>query len=50
MRRSRVLALLAAQLVLGGCSLGARAHFGDVWLTARDGLAFVGDHVKLAIH
>jgi hypothetical protein len=45
-----VLALLAALLVLGGCSLGGRVHFGDVWLNAGHGLAFVGDHVKLAIH
>jgi hypothetical protein len=50
MRRSRVLALLAALLVLGSCSLGTRAHFGNVWLTAGDGLAFVGDYVTLAIH
>jgi hypothetical protein len=50
MRRSRVLALLAALLVLGGCSLGARVHLGDIWLQAGHGLALVGNHVKLAIH
>jgi hypothetical protein len=49
-RRSRVLALLAALLVLSGCSLGARVHLGDVWLQAGHGLALVGNHVKLAIH
>jgi hypothetical protein len=43
-----VLALLAALLVLGGCSLDGREYFGEVWLTAGDGLAFVGEHVKLA--
>ena len=48
--RSRVLALLAALLVLGGCSMGGRVHFGDVWLKTGHGLALVGDHVKLAIH
>jgi hypothetical protein len=47
-RRSR--ALLAAPLVLGGCSLGARMHLGDVWLQAGHELALVGNHVKLAIH
>jgi hypothetical protein len=50
MRRSCALALLGALLVLGGCSLSGRAHFGDVWLKAGHGLALVGDHVKLAIH
>jgi hypothetical protein len=47
---SRVLALLAALLVLGGCSLGGRVHFGDVWLGAGHGLALMGNHVKLTIH
>jgi hypothetical protein len=47
---SRVLVLLAALLVLGGCSLGGRAHFGDIWVGAGHGLALVGNHVKLAIH
>jgi hypothetical protein len=47
--RSRALALLASLLVLGSCSLGARMHLGDVWLQAGDGLALVGNHVKLAI-
>ena len=50
MRRSRVLALLAALLVLSGCSLGARVHLGDIWLQAGGGLAWVGNHVRLAIH
>ena len=50
MSRSRALVLLAALLVLGGCSLGARMHLGDVWLQAGHGLALVGDHVKLALH
>jgi hypothetical protein len=49
-RGTRVLALLAALLVLGRCSLGARVHLGDVWLQAGHGLALVGNHVKLAIH
>jgi hypothetical protein len=48
--RLHVLALLAALLVLGGCSLGGRVHFGDVWLGAGHGLALVGNHVKFAIH
>jgi hypothetical protein len=47
---SRALVLLAALLVLSGCSLGARVHLGDVWLQAGHGLALVGDHVKLALH
>jgi hypothetical protein len=42
--------LFAALLVLGGCPLDGRVHFGDVWLKAGHGLAVVGDHVKLAIH
>jgi hypothetical protein len=49
-RGSRVLALLAALLVLGGCSLGGRVHLGDLWLEAGHGLALVGNHVTLAIH
>ena len=49
-RESRVLALLAALFVLGGCSLGGRVHLGDVWLEAGHGLALVGNHVTLAIH
>ena len=48
--RTRILALLGALLVLSSCSLGARMHFGDVWLQAGHGLALVGNHVKLAIH
>jgi hypothetical protein len=47
---SDVLALLVALFVLGGCSLGGRVHFGDVWLGAGHGLALVGNHVKFAIH
>ena len=47
---SPVLALLAALLVLGGCSLGGRVHLGDVWLDAGHGLALVGNHVTLTIH
>ena len=51
MRRGvRILALLAALLILNGCSLGARVHFGDIWLQAGHGLALVGNNVKLAIH
>ena len=50
MRNSCVLALVAALLVLGGCSLGGRLHLGDLWLEAGHGLALVGNHVKLAIH
>lgn len=49
-RGARVVALLAALLVLGGCSLGGRVHLGDVWLEAGHGLALVGNHVTLAIH
>jgi hypothetical protein len=45
-----VLALIAALLVLGGCSLGGRVHLGDVWIGAGLGLALVGNHVTLAIH
>jgi hypothetical protein len=45
-----VLELLAALLVLGSCSLGGWMHFGDVWLKVGHGLAFVGNHVKLAMH
>jgi hypothetical protein len=45
-----VLALLAALLVLGGGSPDGRVHFGEIWLTAGDRLAFVGEHVKLATH
>jgi hypothetical protein len=41
---------LAALFVLGGCSLGARVHMGDVRLQAGPGLGLVGNHVKLAIH
>ena len=50
MRSSCALALVAELLVLGGCSMGGRVHFGDVWLKTGHGLALVGDHVKLAIH
>ena len=50
MRCARVLALIAALLVLGGCSLGGRVHRGDVWIGAGHGLALVGNHVTLAIH
>ncbi len=50
MRCARVLAMVAALLVLGGCSLGGRVHVGDVWIGAGHGLAFVGNHVTLAIH
>jgi hypothetical protein len=35
--------------LLGGCSVGGRAHLGDVWLEAGHGLALVGNHVALAI-
>jgi hypothetical protein len=48
--RSRVLPLLAALLLLGGCALGDRFHRGDVWLEAGRGLALVGNHVTLALH
>lgn len=50
MRCARVLAMVAALLVLGGCSLGGRVHLGDIWLEAGHGLALVGNHVTLAIH
>ena len=50
MTRARVLAMVAALLVLGGCSLGGRVHLGDLWLEAGHGLALVGNHVTLAIH
>ena len=50
MRCVRVLALVGALLVLGGCSLGGRVHLGDIWLEAGHGLALVGNHVTLAIH
>ena len=50
MRCARVLALIAALLVLGGCSLGGRVHLGDVWIGAGHGLALIGNHVTLAIH
>jgi hypothetical protein len=45
-----VLALIAALLMPGGCSLGGRVHLGDVWIGAGHGLALVGNHVTLAIH
>jgi hypothetical protein len=31
---SHMLALVAALLALGGCSLGGRIHLGAVWLEA----------------
>ena len=49
-RGSRVLALVTALLLLGGCSLGGRVLLGDVWLEAGHGLALLGNHVTLAIH
>ena len=49
-RGSRVLVLVAALFVLGGCAFGGRFHFGDIWLETGHGLALVGNHVTLAIH
>ena len=51
MRRAvRSIALLAALVMLAGCSLGGRMHFADVWLGAGHALALAGNHVTLAIH
>jgi hypothetical protein len=47
--RTRILALFWALLALSSCSLGARMHFGDLWLEAGHGLALVGNNVRLAI-
>jgi hypothetical protein len=42
--------VLLALLLVGGCAFAGRAHLGDIWLEAGDGLAMVGNHVAIALH
>jgi len=50
MRRANGICFTILTLLLGGCSLAASLHFGDVTMGLQEGFAAMGSHVGIFLH